>query len=80
MNHHINPQKTEISPSSNGTFRAGHALLEVRQLLGDGFGARVLLGVQVLETNPGRNQTWPIYRRFTWVYLLKMVIFHGYVK
>ena len=26
---------------------------------------------------------WPIYRWFTWVYLLKilkMVIFHGYVK
>ena len=22
----------------------------------------------------------PIYRWFTWVYLLKMVIFHGYVK
>ena len=23
---------------------------------------------------------WSIYRWFTWVYLLKMVIFHGYVK
>jgi hypothetical protein len=23
---------------------------------------------------------WPIYRWFTWVYLLKMVIFHGCVK
>ena len=27
-----------------------------------------------------RHGKWPIYRWFTWVYLLKMVIFHGYVK
>ena len=25
-------------------------------------------------------KSWPIYRWFTWVYLLKMLIFHGYVS
>ena len=44
-----------------------------------GHGASARPGVWTWQVKDSHGK-WPIYRWFTWVYLLKMVIFHGYVK